>query len=650
MTMRPIQQLCAFPAQTAFAQTAPATIPISAFAREEQYSMPRLSPDGKHLAVKVRMPIGKRDVPVITFYSLPDMKVESVVRLPAFQMPLSFRWVSNTRLVVRKGFEEGSRQIPATYGEVLAMDYDGKKQEYLYGPERFANSGRSSGFDDDYGSATIAGIPLNGRVFLTSHLWQTQFSELLDADSVKSSRRSVARVPYPNFDFLVQTDGKPRFASGWDDNARFTLLRRDGDTDTWTKVPETKTGALLKPIAFSSDDSEFLATYSAHGEPLSLVRENLATGARRVVASDANGSVEDTMYGRNRHLPFAALTSVGIPQVRYLEGDGDVDVALHRQLSAQFPGAVVHFLSSAQDGNRLLFSVHSDRDPGTYYLFDRATGRADMLFAALDALEPDDMAERRPVTFKARDGLPLHGYLTLPNRAGSGKLPLILIPHGGPHGPADEWYFDADAQFLASRGYAVLQVNYRGSGGRGPAFEEAGYRQWHGKIMDDLVDGVRWAVSQPNIDGSRMCVFGASFGGYAALTLASREPDLFRCAIGYAGVYDLKLILGEDRAKRNKATASFVNRFIGGDVAELDRISPAMHAETIKAPVLLIHGGKDKIAPKEHAFHMRDALAKAGHPAEWYYVDYEWHGFYDTENRIEVYRRLETFLAKHLGK
>ncbi len=644
--------LLALPAQSATAHTPADPIPIRSFVKQEQFAQPRLSPDGRHLAVTVRMPIGKRDVPTMTFYSLPDLKIESVVRLPAFQVPLDYYWVSNTRLVVTKGREEGSREIPTSYGEVLAMDYDGKKQEYLYGLERFDNSARTSGFADDYGSGTIADIPAgrNGRVFLTSHLWRTDFSELLDVDTLKGHRRSVARVPHPGFDFYVQNDGKPRFAAGMDDEARFMLLGREGDSGEWQRVPRAKSGTLLAPFAFSADDREFMAWHAEQGEPEKLVREDLATGARRVVASDRDGSIADTMMGTSRHLPFAAFTTVGIPAVRYLENDGNPDVALHKQLAAQFPGDTVRFLNATEDGGKLLFVVQSDRDPGAYYLFDRKSGRADMLFAAMDSLEPDRMAERRPIAFKARDGMQLHGYLTLPRQPAAGKVPLVLIPHGGPHGPYDRWYFDADAQFLASRGYAVLQVNYRGSGGRGQTFKAAGYRQWHGKIMDDLVDSVRWAVEQGNIDSNRMCVFGVSFGGYAAMTLASREPSLFKCAVGYAGVYDLKLLFEEDAAKRSKSTRSFYERYVGDDIKELDRISPALHADTITAPVLLIHGGKDTIAPKEHAFRMRDALAKAGRPPEWYYVDYEWHGFYDTENQVEVYRKLEAFLAKHIGK
>jgi dipeptidyl aminopeptidase/acylaminoacyl peptidase len=237
----------------------------------------------------------------------------------------------------------------------------------------------------------------------------------------------------------------------------------------------------------------------------------------------------------------------------------------------------------------------------------------------------------------------------MPRHAAGARLPMVLLPHGGPHDVADEWFFDPDAQFLASRGYAVLQVNFRGSNGRGLSFRHAGYRQWGGKIQDDLVDGVRWAIGQGEVDAKRICVYGASFGGYSALMLAAREPGMFRCAVGYAGVYDLNQMASTGEAKASKRLRATLARTIGTDKAELDRYSPAMQAERITIPVLLVHGGKDKRAPLAQAEAMRAALVKAGHPPEWLVAPNEGHGFYDTRNVTEFYQRLEAFLARHLG-
>jgi dipeptidyl aminopeptidase/acylaminoacyl peptidase len=237
----------------------------------------------------------------------------------------------------------------------------------------------------------------------------------------------------------------------------------------------------------------------------------------------------------------------------------------------------------------------------------------------------------------------------MPPGRGEKNLPLVLLPHGGPHGVSDTWFFDNDAQFLASRGYAVLQVNFRGSGGRGTRFLEAGYRQWGGAIQDDLIDGVKWATEKGIADASRVCSYGASFGAYSALMVAIRSPGLLRCAVGYAGVYDLPHIYEEEGTRRSKRNQNYFARAIGRDAVELAAFSPSRHAKDVKVPVLLVHGEEDKTAPPEHAKLMREALVKNGNAPEWMMVPREGHGFYAKANRLAFYKKLEEFLAKHLS-
>jgi dipeptidyl aminopeptidase/acylaminoacyl peptidase len=641
--------LAALPFATQAATTAPAAqVPISAFVAEDQASNPRMSPDGKHMAVTMRVPVGKRTVPMVSFYSLPDLKLESTVRLKAFEVPADYYWVSNTRLVMEKAQELGSREAPRLTGEIMAMEFDGSKQEYLFGFDMFKFGSRNR-YDDDHSYGFVSQIPepLNSHVMLSSQPWRTERSILLDVDSRTGVRNERASLPVANMRFVTQHDGTPRFAYGEKENGDFFLMRSDPASGQWSQVDKEHVGSTLRPFAFNADSSEFMAWHSAKGGPQKIIREYTASGERRVMAEDPNGNLS-VMHGSKAGMPIAAFTQVGKPRFIYFD-EQDPDVQLHKSLSAQFPGDLVRFIDFSADGSKVMFAVSSDRDPGAYYLFDRKTGKADMLMAARDQIEPEQMAERRPISFKTRDGLRLHGYLTMPQHPAGSKLPLVLLPHGGPHGPYDHWNFDSDAQFLASRGYAVLQVNFRGSGGRGPAFQHMGYHQWGGKIMDDLVDGVNWAVAQGEVDAHRMCVYGASFGGYAALMLAAREPDLFKCAVGYAGVYDLAYIFKQDRSITSRRLANVFKKYIGEDTDELARFSPSTQAASIKASVLLIHGGKDDIVDKEHAFRMREALTKAGKPPEWYFVDYEGHGFYDTENATAVYQKLEAFLQKNIG-
>jgi dienelactone hydrolase len=616
-------------------------IPVQSFIGNELLAHPKLSPDGKHIVMATRMNFKDKEVRALAVHALPGLKHESVMPLPPTQVPINFYWVSNTRLVVERGFRQGSRGATVSIGEVLAVDVDGKRARYLFGQD--------SGQRDGYGYVAGMPVPLNGRALLGDVQWDSDATYLQDVDALTGNNRFVTRVSQAHARFTLQNDGFARFARGRGAKGNFQLWRRDGADGDWRRVPEARTGAELVPAAFSVDDTEFFAYHSATGGPHVLVAENVATGARRVVAADPQGSISAVMKAAPRDTPFAAVSEVGVPRVHYLKPDSDRDVVLHRQLAGHFKDAIVEFIDASDGGGKVLFSVSSDRDPGVYYLFDRATGKADMLFARMEAIDPERMAARLPITFTARDGETLHGFLTVPAHAPGSKVPLVLIPHEGPYAIQDTWHFDSDAQFLASRGYATLQVNFRGSSGRGPAFERAGFGQWRGKVIDDLVDGIRWAGRQEGIDAGRMCVFGTGFGAFTAMTLASRETAMVKCAIGYSGIYDIGLY-GRANFLSDIGSPEHVERFVGDQDRQLEDLSPTAHARSIEAAVLLIHGGKDSKAVEAHAERMRSALRKAGREPEWYFVDDEGHGFHRLDNQAEVYRRLEAFLAKHLGK
>ncbi|MDB5962312.1 MAG: hypothetical protein JWP59_3606, partial [Massilia sp.] len=516
------------------ALAAPA-VPLSAFVQEDQFSHPRLAPDGKHVAITVRVPSGDRFVPVVMFYSLPELKQVGAVRMPVFELPLDYHWVSNKRLVITKGKELGSREQPVATGEVLATNLDGSRQEYLFGYDMFKASRRGDRYGDDHAWGEIEGLPrvLNDHFYLAAHSWEGSHSMLYDIDSLGAIRKLLADLPSKRLDFVMQNDGTPRFAYGVGEDSYALLYRYNNVSTSWEKLSQNM-GRRYAPQLFLPGDTSFIAKYSAEGGPDQLIEEDMASGKRKVLFADPQSSVGTLEFGAKRGMPFGVATTVGIPRARYFDANND-DAKLHKTLSDAFPDSIVHFINFTEDGSMLLFSVRSDRDPGSYYLYHRATAKADLLFSSMSAIEPDDMQARTPITFKSRDGVTLHGILTMPAHAPGVKVPMVLMAHGGPHGIYDTWYFDTDSQFLASRGYAVLQVNFRGSGGRGVNFEQSGYRQWGAAIQNDLVDGIKWAIGQGAIDGKRICSYGASFGGYSALMLAAREPELIKCAIGYAG-------------------------------------------------------------------------------------------------------------------
>jgi dipeptidyl aminopeptidase/acylaminoacyl peptidase len=259
------------------------------------------------------------------------------------------------------------------------------------------------------------------------------------------------------------------------------------------------------------------------------------------------------------------------------------------------------------------------------------------------------MAKRIPMRFKASDGLELEAILTVPRGTSMENLPMVLVPHGGPHGVSDTWYFDGDAQFLASRGYLVLQVNYRGSGDRGYAFEDAGYQKWGTRIQQDLIDGVKWAEAQHYADPKRVCVYGGSFGGYSAMMSVIRAPGLFKCAVGYAGIYDLGMMYKKGDIHESESGRSYLRTAIGTNEAVLDANSPDKLADKIDVPVLLVHGEDDQRAPFAQAKAMRAALDAAHKPYEWLVKPGEGHGFYNEQNNEELLQHLQDFLAKYIG-
>jgi dipeptidyl aminopeptidase/acylaminoacyl peptidase len=637
----------------AFASAAPAApIPVENFVDLDTYANPQLSPDGKHIAVNVRLMRNGRMVPTMSIYSLPQLKHVSTIAMPKFEIPYSYEWVSNERLVVTKGVERGWREEPTSTGEILAVNIDGTDQQYLFGYNGHVESSQRTRYGDDYANSWVTNVPrpLNGHFLLSTWFWGAGNSSLYDIDSKSGIRKLVADIPMKYLNFSTQDNGKPRFASGNADSDDHVQFRWDDASGKWIKRVSTEARAVYRPFAYSADDQTVYVTHSRDGGPHVISREDMATGVRTLLASDPIGDVNTNIqYTSRPQIPFAATSKIGIPKFNYFD-DSLPDAKLHKTLSASFPGAVVNFLNYSDDGQRLVFKVTSDRDPGSFYLFDRKTGDASLLFANMEKIDVDLMAERRPISFAARDGLRLTGYLTLPKNADKRKLPLVLLPHGGPFDVTNEWFFDTDAQFLASRGFAVLQINFRGSDERGINFLEAGYREFGGKIIDDLVDGMKWANTQPELDTTRACVYGWGFGGYAALMLPVREPAMFKCAVGFSGMYHLRSRYKQANSAGDKQENARLVKRMGNDAALLDAQSPSLLARRIRIPVMLVHGSNDRTNPIEQAKWMRDALKDVGNPAEWHEEKDEGHGFYDPARRKVFYQNLENFLAKHLGQ
>jgi len=634
--------LCAIVPVAAFAAD---LIPVEDFTRHSLLTDPALSPDGKYIAVAMHDESGDQHALVI--YHVEDMTTPaSLLRLPRYTLPEDITWVSNTRLVLSQAKEMGSIDKPYLTGEIIATDVDGKHQAYLFGWD-IASHSTTRGTDRGWGY--IEGVPrqLNNQFYMRAYMYQQdELSQLYSVDASNGARRTVADINVGRMSFTLDDAGMARYAYGADEDYKSVVFRKDGSG--WTKLDHRIVGSVFLPISMSADGKDLVALHSADGGPNALVRQDGDGGAQQVLVSDPFASVEGILWSPKPFHPLGAWTATGMPRITYIDPNNPY-VKLHQALAAKFPGKQLRFVNFSDDAKQLLFHTSSDRDPGSYFLIDLTNYKVRRLFDVEPWIDPAKMAEQRPIRFKGTDGTELEGYLTFPPGRPEANLPMVLMPHGGPVDIRDDWGYDSEVQFLANRGYLVLQVNYRGSGGRGKRFIQEGYREWGGKMMQDLISGVKWAISENYADAKRICVFGASYGGYAALMAPIRAPGMFKCAVGYAGTYDMGMRYEKGDSHGSKFDRSYLEVTMGKDPEELRANSPAFLADKIDAPVLLIHGEEDERSPYAGAKEMRAALEAAHKPYEWMSVPGEGHGFYKPANRVAMFNRLQAFLDKYIG-
>ena len=628
---------------------AQAQVDLAPFIENDGVRDIKISPTGEFYAAT--LPLGERSAVAVMRRS--DQTIVGSHQLPRNTHIAAFWWVGDQRLMFGLAERFGARDFPSPTGELFAMNVDGSRPQLLVGwrvrESSLGTNIRSSAKEEFVHAWPIDLLPEDPRNVLVA---VSPFSKdpltRVDRMDVQTGRRTtIATAPVYRGQFLADHAGEIRFAVGARGDNISRLYYREQRGADWQLInDERESGRVEVPIGFSQDDTVAYLQVSQPSGPDGVIAWTIASGERRELARDA--AVDPELIMRPGTVAAVGVRYLGAPpRTAFFDETGD-DAKRMRMLEAAFPGQVVRVASATRDAATQMLLVTSDTDPGSFYTFDVAGRQADFVLPRRARIDPARMATMQPVSLQARDGLPLHGYLTRPADAGDAPLPLVVMPHGGPFGIFDDWAFEPDAQVLAQAGYAVLQVNFRGSGNYGRAFRHAGAREWGGTMQDDLTDATRWAVAQGHADAERICIYGASYGGYAALMGVAREPDLYRCAVGYVGVYDLPLMRTQDR-RGGTSMRTWLDEWVGTDTAQLSARSPTRLADRIQAPVLLVAGGEDEIAPVEHTRRMERALRAAGVPVDTLYVANEGHGFYKPENRRAFYTRLLAFLAGHLG-
>ncbi|HEX2892148.1 S9 family peptidase [Vineibacter terrae] len=464
-----------------------------------------------------------------------------------------------------------------------------------------------------------------------------------------------SELVYENHDQVeLVTDSRFQLRLGFhydaDGSSVYVERQADGGWAPFTTVPITDVDSTW-PLDFSDDGKTLFMLDSRGRDKAALVAVDMATRQSRVLAQDDEADIAAAAFDPATRRPIAALSFRARAHWQAIEPVARDEL---EQLAAFGPGDI-SFTSRSADNGRVTVYYERDSASGAYVLLDRASNLVRSLFIQRPRLADITLRPMEPVAFPARDGLMLHGYLTRPSAgavAADGRLPLVLMVHGGPY-LRDRWGFSATHQWLADRGYAVLGVNYRGSTGYGKAFVTAADREWGGKMHDDLIDAVGWAVAQGIADRRRIGFYGASYGGYAALTAATKTPDVFACIVDVFGISNLLTFMATVPPYWGPWFSIWKKR-LGDPDSEAGRAflrerSPLTHIARARRPILIAQGMRDVRVVAAESQQMVDALKQRRVPVTYLTFADEGHGFVRPENRMAFYAVVEAFLARYLG-
>lgn len=608
------------------------------FAQHAQFTSVVISPQGDYLAVGI-LHEGRRAAAIL------DFDTKELLTLVTFRNQLEvggMAWVNDDRLLVTMSRKIGLLERPASAGELYAVNADGSKGLNIFGfmgVEPVAASGRYLGkLDDDH-------------ILVETHPWSGVAGKDLQPSVMRVNihngrTREITRTNIRGASFLLDADKNPRFAMGMDDEFNLIYSYRAPGEIGWVPAPITFTKDVT-PLAFEpgrervllmapSPESSVVGIYSV--DPVSGDYEEIYVHA----VADVTGpymTEEDHLYGVRIDEYYPEFISIDSKSPR---------TETQQLLLAAFPQGYVYQTSATEDRDKIVFVVSAPNLPARYYMFEPETKKATFLLDAYPDIDSSGLAMSDAIELTARDGTVLRGYITLPPGRAAKNLPMVVMPHGGPHA-RDMWGYDPLAQMLAVEGYAVLQINFRGSTGYGTDFRDAGYGEWGRKTQEDIIDATRWAVNEGLADQDRLAIFGASFGGYSALQAPILEPDLYKAAIGYVGVYDLDMLYTTGDIETARWGEAYLDTTLPDNQKDRIAQSPAQNVDKLKAAVFIVHGVDDFRAAFEHAEALRDALDAIDYPYEWLAKDGEGHGFYDVDNRIELNTKVLAFLEKHLN-
>jgi len=631
--------------------------PVSAFARGEQLIEADISPDGRYLAVLTKL----KGIPVVMVKDQLAAQSEFTgVMSSAADKKIWIRWcrwATNTRLLCSLSGAVHDRDVVYVATRLAAVDADGQHLKTLVqGSDLGQGQVQDEIIDWSPGKPDtvliqaqaslidmrdrIAGVEVVGN---TVDPYPTVYELNVVTGAMRTHTRSRAPIRY----YLSDQHGHIRLGWGFAAHSdQIEFYARDPASDAWHRLLKYeafgKDTTVLKPIAVCADRPDCAYAIGSSEDRDALWRLDL-TGKNPPTLEFAHPAVDvdEPVFANDGRLlgvryetdrPF--LYSTDPERERVLQ-----------TLKAALPGGFIVITDATRDGTQYVARTTSDVDGGTFYLLNMEKHRLIRIGTAYPELDPAKLPHMQTMSYPAQDGTRIPGYLTVPTGLRAEHLPLVVMPHGGPIA-RDRWRFDFLRAFLVSRGYAVLQMNFRGSSGYGDKWFFDAHQDWGGLTYSDIADGARWAVHEGIADPRHLCIVGWSFGGYAALLGAVRDSDLFRCSVSIAGVSDLTLL----EAQESKFISGEIARQeIGTDSAKLKADSPRNHANGVRIPVLMIHGDNDAQVNIEQSKAMDKALTKAQKPHEFIVIDGADHQMSRESDRMTLLTAIERFLATNLG-
>ena len=628
-----------------FALPTPAQI-----AEKNEFVNVKISPDGEHLAFAL-VKDGKRQLAVVNTQS---MEAVGGVSFGTKQQVGAFYWANNERLVMKVLEHNPWAEFPAYYGELFAINLDGRRSDIIYGYRggeqqvgtKLKTKDAVRGWadivsmlpnDEDHILITSQPQSADGRRQKTVHKLNIYTGELSSV---------IAGVPTDSEYIVAGDNGVLQFAVGINAQNKKRIYKYQDDE--FVDVSEQNFGNGFHIAGVGAQGKSVLYYDNIESNTDTLYKLDVASGERTALFNHPNVDITKVELASDGVTPIAIILDNGYPSYHLLQSDS-VESKIFSELSEMFKGYRIS-ITSANDANTL-FTIRATNEivPGQFYLYDASNKKLRLLFANKSDIPANQFSQSSPFSFKASDGVNIHAYITYPSHIPETQnVPLVTLVHGGPIA-RDYWNFDSEVQLLASQGYAVLRVNFRGSDGYGSDYRMMSRKQWGTRMQQDIIEATQFVIGAGGIDSNKVCIMGASFGGYSAVMSATMAPDLFKCVVAHAGVYDLELMFEEgDIQEYLLYGKAYLTEQLGNDPAILKAQSPVNHVAKLKAPIFLAHGGEDERVPLSHAISLKAALDANNKPYEWHYEERAGHGFYEEESTIAYFEAVSKFLAKHL--